>query len=265
MSIESIRNSAQARRWRTWAGGLCMALALVLVVLGRAAATDVTACHQTVVARDTGVLQADLTCSDSATAVFLDDRATLDLGGHTITGGGIFCLGRRCSIIGPGTVQQVVGIGNSAAIYAGSPGGRLSVQDLTLTDNAFGIVSNAFKNTFTNVTASNNQHIGILAFGNTNGSNVITNDNGETGFASELKGIHLIGLTATGNGQAGLINNGHSTHLTDSTLTGNAFGPFPGDPTMLDIFTVQRPHLVNTTCEHSLGPRNIPWGVCSGD
>jgi hypothetical protein len=62
-----------------------------------------------------------------------------------------------------------------------------------------------------------------------------------------------------------MINNGKSTRLVDSTLTGNAFGPFPGNPTVLDLFSERRPHLFNTTCDHSLGPNDLPWGVCSGD
>jgi hypothetical protein len=59
----------------------------------------------------------------------------------------------------------------------------------------------------------------------------------------------------------GLINNGGRTVLLNSTLTGNAFS----DPTMLDLFSYRRPHLFATTCGHSLGPTDTPWGVCSGD
>ena len=256
--------SGRSLRASLWPCGLAV-VAAIGVAAGRAAATDVTACGQTVVARDTGVLQVDLTCSDSAAAVFLQDRATLAVGGHTVTGGGIQCSD-RCTVLGPGTVQQVMGAnGNLPAINAISARGRLTVQDLTITNNAFGIIADAKKVTLSNVTASNNLHNGIWVFGAVRGSNVVTNDNGATGFRSENRSVRLTALTATGNQQAGLINNGTGTRLVDSTLTGNAFGPFPGEPTMLSIFSEHRPKLVNTTCDQSLGPDGTSWGVCSGD
>jgi hypothetical protein len=263
MSIESVRRPMSSSGWR-FAGGLGVVVGLVLFLVGRAAATDVTACQQVVAPRDIGVLQTDLVCPDSAAAVFLGDRATLAIGGHTITGGGVYCPG-KCTIIGPGVIQDVQGNGTLAAIAATSSRGRLIVQDVTLTNNGFGILSDAHKNIFTNVDASNNLHDGIWVFGIARGENVTTNDNGDTGFRSEILGVGLTGFTATGNGQSGLINNGTNTRLTDSTLTGNAFGPFPDNPTVLDLFSYRRPRLVNTTCEHSLGPNDVAWGVCSAD
>src|SRR5262249_52188397 len=53
-----------------------------------ARATDITACDTTVAAGDTGVLQADLDCPNSlAFAVRLLRGSTLQLNGHSITGG----------------------------------------------------------------------------------------------------------------------------------------------------------------------------------
>ncbi len=260
----TIANAGNRTVRRAGAAGVAIGLALVAFVAGRAAATDVTTCGQTVVDRDIGVLQVDLDCPDSAAAVFLGDRATLAVGGHTITGGGVQCA-EKCVVLGPGTIQQVVGNGNLPAIYAQSPRGRLAVQDLMVTNNAFGIISNARQTTLTNVTASNNAETGIWVFGLVRGDHITADDNGATGVRSENRSVRLSNLTTTGNGQAGLISNGKGTRLVDSTLTGNAFPPFPGDPTMLDLFSVRKPRLVNTTCDHSLGPDDQPWGVCAGD
>ena len=242
-----------------WSSRIGLVLVLIVAAGGRATATDVTGCGQTVVDRDTGVLQADLVCSDDAWALVLGDRATLAFGGHTITGGGIYCDG-KCSLIGPGTVQQVVGSGSLAAIYVEGP--RFSAQDLTLTNNGTGIESYARKSILTNITASNNLQRGIVVYGSVRAVNVTTNNNGDTGLVSYLRSVRITGLTATGNGQGGFINNGTSTRLIDSTVTGNAFAP---DPTMLDVFSVRRPRLVNTTCDHSLAPDGETWGICSGD
>src|SRR5258706_7093294 len=82
MSITNVRSSTMGR---VWGSALGLVVTLVMGLAGRAAATDVTACGQTLVPRDTGVLQVDLDCPDSASAVFLGDRATLAFGGHTIT------------------------------------------------------------------------------------------------------------------------------------------------------------------------------------
>src|SRR5262245_40372248 len=51
----------------------------------------------------TGVLVADLTCPTAAgQAIVVGDRATLDLAGHTLTGGGVIC-DRSCTVRG-GTI-----------------------------------------------------------------------------------------------------------------------------------------------------------------
>lgn len=246
----------------------CVVSIFALVVFsaaGRAAAMDVTACGQTVSERFTGVVQDDLDCPDSAQAVFLLDRATLDLAGHTITGGGVYCAG-TCIVHGPGVIRQVTGPNDGyAGIFANSPQGKLTVDGMTLTENGFGIVSNARKTTLLNMTSSGNVNHGVWTFGAVRGETVTTSDNGGTGIKMENRGVRLRYFTATGNGQAGIINNGAGTRLVDSVVTGNAFGPFPGDPPLLDIATQGRPRLVRTVCDHSIGRDGTPWGLCSGD
>jgi len=72
--------------------------------------------------------------------------------------------------------------------------------------------------------------------------------------------VLITGLTATGNGWGGVIKDGRRTRLVDSTVTGNAWPPFPGEPTMIDI-AGPCPKLLNTTCDHSY-PN---CGVCCQD
>jgi hypothetical protein len=246
-------------------GSLAVLASVLLVVAWTRAGADVTitTCGQSVPARETGTLVADLTCSSSATAVFVGDRATLDLDTHAIAGE-VQCV-RSCTIIGPGEV----GGSSASAIVVNTRAGagtKFVARDLTVRNSRVGIFSQALQtNLFTNVTATQNSEAGILVFGRAKGTNVTVTDNGGSGFISQRKSVRFVGLTATGNGAAGLLNNGGRTRLVDSTLTGNTYPPFPGTPTLLDLFSFGRPKLVNTTCEHSLGPRGEPWGVCSLD
>jgi hypothetical protein len=243
-------------------GSSAVLVAVLLVVAWTQARADVTitACGQTVPQRETGTLATDLVCSSSAAAAFVADRATLNLDNHTITGE-VQCV-RSCTIVGPGEVGNT----SFAAIVVNTSaanGTKFTAQDLTVRNSAVGIYSQALStNLFTNVTATQNSGSGIVVFGKVKGSNVTATDNGGTGFISQRRAVKLAGLTATGNGFGGLINNGGRTRLTDSTLTGNVDSFFPDG---LDLFSFGKPKLVNTTCEHSLGPKDLPWGVCSLD
>jgi hypothetical protein len=244
-------------------GSLVVLAFLLLVVTWTRAGADVsiTTCGQSVPTRQIGSLQVDLTCPSSANSVFLEDRATLNLNNHTIAGSTLVCV-RSCTIIGPGEVGNTPFI----AILANSTGGqgtKFVAQDVTVRNSAFGIYSQALRsNQFTNVTATQNSESGIGVFAKTKGTNLTVTDNGGTGFVSQRGKVKLVGLTATGNGLGGLINNGGRTTLFNSTLTGNVDPFFPDG---LDLFSFVRPRLVNTTCEHSLGPTDQPWGVCSLD
>jgi hypothetical protein len=235
-----------------------LGFALALSAVTTAAATDITTCGQTILARDTGVLVADLDCPSSAGAVFLGEKATFDLAGYTLTGGQVQCTG-SCTVRG-GTIVGVP----SAAIYAGLGYGRKFIgEDLDLHDNDVGLVAQARTVILTNVNASNNVEDGIETFSATRirGTGVTASSNGSTGLDVQNRGSVLItGLTATGNGWGGVINDGRRTRLVDSTVTGNAWPPFPGEPTMIDI-AGPCPKLLNTTCDHSY-PN---CGVCGQD
>jgi hypothetical protein len=94
------------------------------------------------------------------------------------------------------------------------------------------------------------------------GTNVVVNDNGHFGLFAQQARLRIDGLTATGNGAFGV--EGKRVRLFNSTVTGNE-GGHPSNPPFVDVVSTRRPRLVNTVCDHSLGPDGITWGVCSGD
>jgi len=248
---------------------LTLAFVLLIAAVDRVTATDVTSCGQTVAPRDMAVLTTDLTCSSSASGVFLGDRSTLDMNGHTMNGGGVNCIG-SCTVTGPGTITNVhAPAHNGAGIVTNGAASRTSkflAQDVDVSGNDQGIVTQARRVTLIGVNASNNAGDGIETFSKTiRGMNVTASNNGATGLdVQSIGSVRMTGLTASGNGWGGLINDGKRTRLIDSTLTGNAWPPFPDEPTMVDIaiaYNARCPRLVNTTCDHSFRDCH----VCSGD
>ncbi len=82
-----------------------LVLWLAALLTRSTSAVDITACDEIVPARETGVLLTDLAgCNDG---VVLAERAALQMNGHSILGAnaGVFCLGPRCSIAGPGEIS----------------------------------------------------------------------------------------------------------------------------------------------------------------
>jgi hypothetical protein len=249
---------------------LTLALLLLVAAAGRATATDVTACGQSIAARDTGVLTVDLTCSSSVDGAILGEKSTLDLNGHTLSGSGVYCT-TSCTVKGPGTITNVhydPGA-NATAIFANFQGSRRTkfvAENIDLHDNDNGIVSQAARVTLSGVNASNNDQNGIHTLGAriVRGTNVTASNNGASGLSVDSNGtVRLTGFTAMGNGWGGVINDGKRTVLVGSTVTGNAWPPFPGEPSMVDIATAagRCPRLTSTTCDHSFPNCH----VCSGD
>jgi hypothetical protein len=242
---------------------------------------------------ETGVLQADLDCSadPAEAAVTLGNRSTLDMNGHTIVAReiGVSCGSEfgfsRCEVRGHGVAPSGVGeLSGGAGIVAADKrvivsdvyvhdvagGGIVVNQRLALTNVTViragwsGIVANK-RLTATNVEASDNDSFGIDA-PRVTGSNVTANGNRFSGVS--CRRCVITGLTANGNGVtdiavgAGGGLQGGGALLIDSTLTGNVVDGVP-----VDIDTFRRPHLVNTTCEHSRrrADPSTSWGVCSAD
>ena len=267
----------------------------LFLLASSAHALDITTCGQTVPSFDVGVLQTDLVCPNPNTgegclaggmgdpaAVDLQADATLQLNGHTITGG---CFGVRAITDSPKRRLTIQGPGHiTGAFYGVFFVGKLTVDDLTLDGNGAGIVSAdapdvrsrlivtnvvangsngvydasgivAYRIDATSVTANGNASAGIFATGRLKASAVTTNDNGN-GIYSFGK-VVVDGLTATNNTSYGVA--ARRLRLLNATVTGSQSG--------IDLWTRSRPSTVNVTCDHSGSQTNppIPWGVCAGD
>jgi len=85
--MDALRMTAFPRTRRGIA--LAMPVGMMMLLLGASTATasDITACGTTIAPGDTGVLQADLDCSDSPIGILALTGAVLDLNGHSIAGG----------------------------------------------------------------------------------------------------------------------------------------------------------------------------------
>jgi hypothetical protein len=278
-------------------GGPVIRILLPSIVLlaGVAQAIDITTCGQTVPSFDIGVLQTDLVCPNPNTAdgclasgmgapaaVDLQANATLQMNGHSITGG---CYGvraftgssrRRLAIQGPGLI--------TGAFLGVFFEGRLTISDVTLDGNGAGIVSpdpstnqsrifatnvaanssvgpidgsgiSAYRIDATSVTANGNVSAGIYAASRLRANGVTANDDAY-GLYSPGK-VAIDGLTATNSTYYGVA--ACRLRLRTSTVTGSQSG--------IDLWTRSRPSTTAVTCDHSGSQTNppIPWGVCAGD
>jgi hypothetical protein len=217
---------------------------------GPAAAVDITACGQQVPPRDEASLVADLDC-DGGLAILLGERATLSMGGHAVVGQ-IGCNG-SCTITGPGDISGASGI--SAGIYLNYSAklGTVRISQVTVHDNGDGIGDGARQLVLTDVVSSNNRYNGIYFIaGSIRGRNVTTSNNGSNGILAGNVSVHVDQLTAIGNAEIGLNHGGRRRILlVGSQLTGNQWSSGSGP---LDLFSIARPKLLDTVCEHSLGP-----------
>jgi hypothetical protein len=230
-------------------------------------------------------------------AIRLGNQASLDLAGFAVQGAlgdepeiGVLCE-RRCTVRGPGEVAHFVdygirvgGVGAGPKVTAGIArieqvevhdtsngtgieGFRLTLEDVTSNSNGLGISARSIR--ALNVTASHNDPYMGISVGRLSGTNVTTNENAYDGlFFSVIPGnLRLTNFTSMGN--AGFGVRAWGLVLTDSSVAGNG-----GFGTGVDVATVKRPRLVNSSCGESgqLSPSNPfggslsgPWGVCAGD
>jgi len=260
-----------------------VAAALVVSTSYPASAIDISTCGEMIPRGQTGRLVADLACSGGY-AVVLEQSATVDLNGHSITtsngGSGVSCLGRRCSVVSavatPGDMSDADGGINATFGIVASDLRRLTVANVSITSFTFGIrvpdarvsltdvtVSDcpnvgilATKLRLANVTANNNKH-GMGASRSVSGSNVTAIGNQEFGIDSTGGRVKIDGVLSTGNGRFGVF--ARIVKLANGTVTGNG---------EVDIVALRRPpRLINITCDSSAsGPLPSPsWGVCSLD
>jgi hypothetical protein len=280
-------------------------LALVGVILtaplfpGSAQAFDVDTCGQTVPRGEIGVLQTDLTCPQGALsiAVTLDRRATLDLNGHTLTGGdvSVACSGARCKVVGPGEIVGSTAYGiwgqlgirhidvenvvlrdhEFQAIFLNSFHGSLkltgvTLRDIDLTRAGIGLAlpaAQASRVKFTDVTAIN---VHPTVFGaRTKGTNLIAD-----GCTSAIVGkAKVTGLVATNSLREAVRTPSGKLRLRDSMLFDNDLNSGNG----IDIVSLKRPALRDSTCFRSeqcikatagidcLPQPGTSWRVCTDD
>jgi hypothetical protein len=231
-------------------------------------AMDIFGCGQEVPPRETGTLQAELVCTSSA--VFLGERSTLLMNGHTIAGGGVFCTGHKCTIEGPGAITGAGSCGlesmNRRLPF------HLFARDVDIHDNRCGIFPGRLSTlTFTNVQIRNQIYDGISGIDNRAvarvfGTGITVSGNGGVGIHAAR--VVLRGSTIQGNGGIGILGVRGLVELLDSTtVTGNDL------VNGLDVGSRRRPHVVDSTCGKSakLPPRafapdpTMPWGVCTAD
>lgn len=271
-------------------------LGLVCAANG-AAALDITECGQVIPSRETGVLQADLDCPPTpafcihdpsipctsnadcprfscvSAAVIVGRRATLELNGHSLRGGGLATVGcaRNCTVVGPGAIENGIGEGFPIAIYAVT---RAWISDLVIEGGFAGIFGDATRVgrriDVNDVAINDTFAYGIFGFHKVVAKNVTANGSGNFGIA----GGRLIGDNITTNGNSRGIGVGRAriTNLTalnnlhtgvgavrlvlkDATATGNG---------TYDVVSQRRPRVTNVTCGKSSG-NSGPWGFCQND
>jgi len=214
--------------------------------------TSITSCGSIVPPRGTGVVANDITCSPSDPFVVrVDDRAKLDLAGHTLSGGvrGVHCTGKcvLSSTGGPATIRD-------ADTGLNVTGSRARFSDLNFDNNSNNILCD-------------------VSTTKLRGERVNINGGGQLGIQAAR--VHIAGLTITGaspgiraqgttleggssiTGSLGGIQGG-KVRLVNSTVTGN---------TPWDLQTLTRPRLTASTCDRSQNLANElqNWGVCSLD
>ncbi len=258
-------------------GRILLSLALLLLA-GAASALDIATCDVTVPRGEVGVLVADLNCGpsyeDDSYAVWLENGATLDLAGHTITGPqfAVYCV-RKCTVVGPGTLT-----GAFYGIWGGTAAARVKASDVTIASNLGGMaISRA---TLSNVTLTDN--VVGLDVSKIDAENLtVTACHGD--YTLEVDAGKIDGLTLTGNvaAQALVLMEGGSLRLSNASFSGNTApvgilglsgnlrlfdSVVEGQQT--DLFTARRPRLTNSTCGTSArygDPPHLPWSVCTND
>ena len=142
------------------------------------------------------------------------------------------------------TIQDV-----ASGMFVAGKRSRITLTNVTM-DHCFVGLTTYGRVLASEVTITNSTSYGINA-GHVVGTNVTALNNSLYGVGGGR--LRIQGLTANGNGDGVLST---SLFLLDSTVTGNG----------VDLSTIERPHLRNTTCDTS--QRSLDsgsWGVCTND
>jgi hypothetical protein len=204
--------------------------------------------------------------------VVLIDGATLQLNGHSISGGtsGIVCS-TRCVIEGPG---EIAGFSEAGITTTTNPRPKLTVSgDVSVHDNLhYGLLlSYDAKLGLSDVTISNNNFGGITFSptgvgdkGKLKGFGVTVTGNNGPGI--DVKKFKLEASTVQGNDGNGVLSQNGGGVLIDSAVIGNGTDFDPS----YDLKTLKPPRLRNSSCELSGrflkdGSLSGTWAVCSED
>jgi hypothetical protein len=230
---------------------------IVLGALPARAQVSITECGQTVPERETGILSTDLVCPGGVGTfgVALENRATLDLAGHTLAEGttGVRCLGRRCAVTSTadgGAIRDM----ETAGIAVVDEHGKLNVSNVTLADDLYALLTN-------------------FEFGKITGSDLTITG---SGIGMQASKIQLDGLDASANFK---VSQARKTSLSNSTITASEDTALSGTKVSLvsssvtgsgsgsDLLVDRKPKLVDSTCgtSHKLSNPVETWGVCTND
>jgi hypothetical protein len=256
----------------------------VLLFATRAIALDIIAPDVTVPSGETGVVQADLTCTPPRVGIRLESSATLQLNGHVLEGcsvsvsDGDHRKALRAKVFGPGEIRNA---GSGIHITAGV----LTVRDVTVTGaTGSGILGGvqpsegpstlklarvrvtgsgvegiyATKVRARDVTSSGNAQHGIVGFGGVSAKRAVVANNGQVGLFSAAGHTTVTDGEVTGNAFGGVM--GFAVVVARSTVTGNDANG------VADIVSAKPPRVRNTVCGTSLkADASGPWGVCTND
>lgn len=248
----------------------------VVLALGPGDPTPVLAqvpvggCGVVVPARQTGTVLNDITCSPGSFVVMLEDRATLDLAGYTLTGGEVAVrCARRCTVMstgGPGTIANArIGIGGtthprtSITVYDVNLDGHeqaITSAPTALPPGSYGVPRGRVRGA--RVAIDGSSFVGVSSGGSMRLSDCVVS--GGATYGLQGSNVKLDRCSVTGNGAVGVES--LSLRLKDSTVTGNG-ASFDG----IDVATLKRPKLLDSTCGRSQQFQSPAqnWGVCTND
>jgi hypothetical protein len=261
---------------------LAISLLVASLLATPAHALDISACGTVIPPGETGVLTTDLVCSPTDVGIHMNDRSTLDLNGHTITGGvkGVegsvssrshgFSTYDRCRILssmpGGAIVGSKFGISNCRKTEVSNVevigttlqaigGGRVALTDVTLRDGAAPLTVSAL--TARNLTVTNNHDVSQVRRASIRGLTATAN---QGDWVFQARSMVVRDATITGNIGVGIIAS--RLILLQSTVTGNDTAG-----TGIDLVTSHAPRLVDSTCGRS-EQSDLPgssWHICTDD
>jgi hypothetical protein len=261
---------------------LAVSLLVASLLATPAHALDVTACGTVIPPGETGVLTTELACSPTDVGIHMNDRSTLDLNGHSITGGlfGVqgsvsarghgFSTYDRCRILsstpGGAIVGSKFGITNCGKAEVSNVevigttlqaigGGRVDLTDVTVRDGAAPLTVG--KLTARNLTVTNNHDVSQVRRAFIQGLTATAN---QGDWVFQARSMVVKDATITGNTGVGIIAS--RLMLVRSTVTGNDTAG-----TGIDLVTSHEPHLVDSTCGRSeqFGLPGSSWHSCTDD